>query len=375
MKPATPARETQYKDVPMLHAIIMAGGSGTRFWPKSRRDRPKQLLRLFGDATMLQQTVARIEPLVPSERVVIITGADQADATRAQLPELPPGNIVAEPCPRDTAPCVGLAAWVVRKKDPQGAMIVMPADHVVEPTAAFLATVRTAASVIEDDPTTLVTFGIKPTRPETGYGYIERGELLETRDGIAVNRVVQFREKPDLATAETFLAAGNFAWNSGIFLWKARTILDELRRHRPQLATALARIGDALGTPAERDVIAFEYPRMERAPIDKAVMEKAANVRVLEVRYDWNDVGDWRSLAELLPQDPRGNAIQGDVIAHETTNSIIISDDGGLIATLGLDDIVVVQSGKATLVARRNQLDKLKGLVESLRDKGYGEYL
>jgi mannose-1-phosphate guanylyltransferase len=375
MKPATPARETQYKDVPMLHAIIMAGGSGTRFWPKSRRDRPKQLLRLFGDATMLQQTVARIEPLVPSERVVIITGADQADATRAQLPELPPGNIVAEPCPRDTAPCVGLAAWVVRKKDPQGAMIVMPADHVVEPTAAFLATVRTAASVIEDDPTTLVTFGIKPTRPETGYGYIERGELLETRDGIAVNRVVQFREKPDLATAETFLAAGNFAWNSGIFLWKARTILDELQRHRPQLATALARIGDALGTPAERDVIAFEYPRMERAPIDKAVMEKAANVRVLEVRYDWNDVGDWRSLAELLPQDPRGNAIQGDVIAHETTNSIIISDDGGLIATLGLDDVVVVQSGKATLVARRNQLDKLKGLVESLRDKGYGEYL
>jgi mannose-1-phosphate guanylyltransferase len=375
MKPATPARETQYKDVPMLHAIIMAGGSGTRFWPKSRRDRPKQLLRLFGDATMLQQTVARIEPLVPSERVVIITGADQADATRAQLPELLPGNIVAEPCPRDTAPCVGLAAWVVRKKDPQGAMIVMPADHVVEPTAAFLATVRTAASVIEDDPTTLVTFGIKPTRPETGYGYIERGELLETRDGIAVNRVVQFREKPDLATAETFLAAGNFAWNSGIFLWKARTILDELQRHRPQLATALARIGDALGTPAERDVIAFEYPRMERAPIDKAVMEKAANVRVLEVRYDWNDVGDWRSLAELLPQDPRGNAIQGDVIAHETTNSIIISDDGGLIATLGLDDVVVVQSGKATLVARRNQLDKLKGLVESLRDKGYGEYL
>ena len=359
----------------MLHAMIMAGGSGTRFWPKSRRDRPKQLLRLFGDATMLQQTVARIEPLVPGERVVIVTGANQAEATHAQLPELPPENIVAEPCPRDTAACVGLAAWIVRRKDPLGTMIVMPADHVIEPAAVFLATVQAASSVIENDPTALITFGIKPTRPETGYGYIERGELLETREGIAVNRVVQFREKPDRATAESFVAAGNFAWNSGIFVWKARTILDELERHRPQLAAALTRVGAALGSASEREVIALEYPRMERAPIDKAVMEKAANVLVLEVRYDWNDVGDWRSLADLLPQDPQGNAIQGDVLAHETTNSIIISDDGGLIATLGLDDVVVVQSGKATLVARRSQLDKLKGLVEDLGNKGYGEYL
>jgi mannose-1-phosphate guanylyltransferase len=358
----------------MLHAIIMAGGSGTRFWPKSRRDRPKQLLRLFGERTMLQQTVRRIKPLVPSERIVIVTGADQAAGTREQLPELRPENIIAEPCPRDTAPCVGLAAWIVRKTDPDATMIVMPADHVVEPDSVFLATVRAAAAVIEEDPSTLVTFGIRPTRAETGYGYIERGELLETREGIAVNRVVQFREKPDRETALRFLAAGNFAWNSGIFLWKARTILDELTRHRPELAAALARVGDALGTAAEPDVIAHEYPRMERAPIDKAVMEKAANVRVLEVSYDWNDVGDWRSLAELLPQDEHGNATQGDVIARDTRGSIIISDDGGLIATLGLDDVVVVQSGRATLVARRDQLDKLKGLVESLADKGFVAY-
>jgi mannose-1-phosphate guanylyltransferase len=359
----------------MLHAIIMAGGSGTRFWPKSRRDRPKQLLRLYGDATMLQQTLTRIEPLVPRERVVIVTGADQAQATRALLPDLPSENIVAEPCPRDTAPCVGLAAWIVCQKDPDGTMIVMPADHVIEPAATFLTTVSAAVSVIENDPTALVTFGIRPSRPETGYGYIECGELLETREGIPVHRVVQFREKPDRATAERFLATGKFAWNSGIFLWKARTILDELERHRPQLAAALARVGDALGTLSERDVLAQEYPRMERMPIDKAVMEKASNVRVLEVRYNWNDVGDWRALATLLPHDDQGNATQGDVIAHETTNSIIISDDGGLIATLGLDDVVIVQSGKATLVARRGQLDKLKGLVESLGEKGYGAYL
>ena len=359
----------------MLYAIIMAGGSGTRFWPKSRRNRPKQLLKLFGDETMLQQTVRRIEPLVPRERIVIVTGADQAEETRTQLPDLPAANIVAEPCPRDTAACVGLAAWIVRQANPEATMIVMPADHVVQPTETFLETVRAATLVIQDDPTTLITFGIKPTRPETGYGYIERGELVETRQGVAVHRVVQFREKPDLDTARQFLVAGNFAWNSGIFLWKARTILDELERHRPQLAAALARVGQTVGTPRYEKVIADEYPRMERAPIDKAVMEKAANVRVLEVRYDWNDVGDWRSLADLLPRDPEGNAIQGNVVACQSHNSIIISDDGGLIATLGADDLVIVQSGKATLIARRDQLDKLKGLVESLGDRGYGEYL
>ncbi len=231
----------------MLHAIIMAGGSGTRFWPKSRRDRPKQLLRLTGEATMLQQTVARIEPLVPGDRILIVTGADQAEATRAQLPDLPARNVIAEPCPRDTAPCVGLAAGIVAQKDPAATMIVMPADHVIEPAQAFLATVRAAVSVIDDDPSTLITFGIKPTHPETGYGYIERGPLLETRDGIPVHRVVQFREKPDRDTADRFLAAGNFAWNSGIFVWRAQTILDEILSHRPNLAAGLDPILRAIG--------------------------------------------------------------------------------------------------------------------------------
>ncbi len=232
----------------MLHAVIMAGGSGTRFWPKSRRDRPKQLLRLVGNLTMLQQTVARIEPLVPCERVLIVTGADQAAATRAQLPDLPAANVIAEPCPRDTAPCVGLAAAIVHERDPSATMIVMPADHVIEPADAFRATVRAAVAVIEDDPSALVTFGIKPTHPETGYGYIERGPLLETRDGIPVHRVVQFREKPDRATAEQFLAAGNFVWNSGIFVWRAATIQSELATHRPTLAEGLRPIARAIGT-------------------------------------------------------------------------------------------------------------------------------
>jgi mannose-1-phosphate guanylyltransferase len=359
----------------MLHAVIMAGGSGTRFWPKSRRDSPKQLLRLFGERTMIQQTVARIAPLVPPERTLVVTGADQVAATRAQLPELPRENLVAEPCPRDTAPCVGLAAWIVARRDPEGTMVVMPADHVIEPAEAFHQAVAAAASVIDDYPSTLVTFGIQPTRPEVGYGYIERGSRLETRNGIPVYQVVQFREKPDRETAERFLAAGRFVWNSGIFLWKARTILEELREHRPGLAERLNRIGAALGTEAAFDTLREEYEAMERVPIDRAVLEKARDVRVMEAPYQWNDVGDWRALASLLPRDAAQNATQGDVVARETTNSIIVSDDGGLIATLGLEDLVVIQSGKATLVASKDKLDQLKALVESLGNEGFGAYL
>jgi mannose-1-phosphate guanylyltransferase len=359
----------------MLHAIIMAGGSGTRFWPRSRRDRPKQLLRLAGESTMLQQTAARIAELVPPERTFIITGADQAAATRAQLPGLPARNVVAEPAPRDTAPCVALAAGIVASKDPEGTMIVMPADHVIEPVDAFQTSVRAAVEVVEADPTALVTFGITPNRPETGYGYIERGPLLEDRLGVPVYRVLQFREKPDRPTAELYLAAGNFLWNSGIFVWRAGTILDAIDEHCPALGSAFAPILRALGTPDEPEALAKHFPQLERAPIDKAVMEHAANVRVLEVPYDWNDVGDWRALATLLPSDEAGNAVQGTVVARDTRGSIIVSDDGGLIATLGVDDLVVVHSGKATLVARKDRLDDLKALVESLARAGYGDHL
>jgi mannose-1-phosphate guanylyltransferase len=359
----------------MLYAVIMAGGSGTRFWPKSRRDRPKQLLRLSGDATMLQQTVARIEPLVPRVRILIVTGADQADATRAQLPDLPAGNVIAEPAPRDTAPCIALAAAIVLRRDSQATMIVMPADHVIEPPEAFRTTVQAAVSLVDHDPLALVTFGIKPSRPETGYGYIERGPFLETRGGIPVYEVVQFREKPDRATAQAFQSAGNFVWNAGIFVWRAQTILDEIRAHRPTLAEALEPIFKSIGTPEEAHALACHFPSLERIQIDKAVMERAGRVRVLEVPYRWNDVGDWRALAAVLEHDSAGNAIQGSVVARETTSSIIISDDGGLVATLGVDNLVVVHSGRATLVARKDQLDKLKALVEGLVEAGYGSYL
>ena len=359
----------------MLHAVVMAGGSGTRFWPKSRRNRPKQLLRLAGDSTMLQQSVERITDFVAPAQTWVITGSDQAAAVRAQLPRVPTANVVAEPCPRDTAACVGLAAAIVARVDPDAIMLVMPADHVISPAQRFRATVEAAVAVVEADPTAFVTFGVKPTRPETGYGYIERGEELGSPGGIKLHRVVQFREKPDRATAERFLADGRFAWNAGIFVWRAQAILDALATHRPELAAAIDRVRPALGTPGEAEAIAREYPSMEKIPIDKAVMEKAANVRVLEVVYDWNDVGDWRALRALVAPDPAGNTVQGSTHLVETRDSIIVSDDGGLIATLGVEGLVVVQAGGATLVGRIDQLDRLKALVEGLPGAGHGSYL
>ncbi len=257
----------------MLHAVIMAGGSGTRFWPKSRRNKPKQLLNLYGDATMLQQTVGRIAPLVPPANILVVTGADQADAVRAQLPDVPAANVVSEPCPRDTAPCVGLAAAIVAKKDPDGTMIVMPADHVIRPDEVFRKTVSAAIGVVENDPTAFVTFGVKPTRPETGYGYIERGAQLGSPDGVPLHEVKRFREKPDLATAEEFLASGNFVWNAGIFFWKARAILDALREFRPAIAALL-------------DSIAPRSARRTKPPPSPRIFPRWSACR--SIRPSWN---------------------------------------------------------------------------------------
>jgi mannose-1-phosphate guanylyltransferase len=359
----------------MLHALIMAGGSGTRFWPRSRRHRPKQLIRLFGARSLIQQTLDRVESIIPPERVLVVTGRDQAGAVAEQLPELPPGHIVGEPCPRDTAPCVGLAAARIVAEDPEATMVVLSADHRIEPPAAFCQAVLAAAEEVENDPTAFVVFGIRPTRAETGYGYIERAETLGHRRNLAIDRVVRFKEKPDLETARAYLASGRYLWNAGIFVWKARAVLDAIRAYQPDLAESLDRLAKTFGTPAEADALAVEFPKMPRKPIDRAVMEHHTNVKVIESQYEWSDVGDWRSLAELLPKDDRGNVAEGRTLLVDTSNSVVISDGDHLVATLGLDEVVVIQSGHATLVARKDQLDQLKALVESLGPAGYTDVL
>jgi mannose-1-phosphate guanylyltransferase len=359
----------------MLHAIIMAGGSGTRFWPKSRRHRPKQLLTLSGDRSLIQQTFDRIGPLASADRVRIVTGADQVAAIAEQLPEIPAGNLIAEPAPRDTAACVALAAMCVAHDDPDGVMIVMPADHVIRPESAFVRTIEAALQVIDQEPQSLVTFGIRPTRPETGYGYIEHADELGRHGDVPVYRVAQFREKPDRATAEEFLATGRFSWNSGIFVWKAKTILEELARHRPALFEAMKPIRDALGTPRYEEVLKSVFPTLEKVPIDKAVMEKSAHVRMLEVLFDWNDVGDWRALADLESGDDHSNVVQGAVQLADCSDSIVVNEDGRLIAALGLEGVVIVVSNGVTFVARKDKLDSLKAMVESLKSAGHGDLL
>lgn len=359
----------------MLHAVVMAGGSGTRFWPRSRRQRPKQLLNLFGNRSMLQQTVDRIAPLVPADRVLVITGADQAAGVREQLPEVPAGSVVGEPCPRDTAPCVALAAARVARRDPEGTMIVLSADHLIEPPEVFRRGVEAAVSVVDSDPRAFITFGVRPTRPETGYGYIQQAEKLGEPLGVKVFRAAQFMEKPARKVAEEYLAAGNYVWNAGIFVWRAQAVLDALREYQPELMARLDTIAQAFDTPDEAAVLAREFPLMPRVPIDRAVMERYPKVNVLEVTYNWSDVGDWRSLAELLPRDAEGNTLQGTGQMLRSRDTLVIADDGKPVVTLGVEGLVVIQSGGVTFVAKKSELDHLKGLVEGLDAAGLGSLL
>jgi len=359
----------------MLHAVIMAGGSGTRFWPESRKQSPKQLLKLVGERTMIQQTVGRLGEIAPPERVMIVTNERLVDAIAGQLPELPRESIVGEPCKRDTAPCIGLAAnWCIRE-DEDATMIVMPADHVIQPTGVFQDAMRTAASLIDEQPQRIVTFGIPPTYPAGIFGYIERGEAEASDCPLPVYRVEQFTEKPDLETARQFLEAGRFYWNSGIFVWKARTILEALAKHQPKMFAHLQAIAAAWGKPNFAEVFEREFTAIDGISIDYAVMEHAKDVLVIEAPFEWDDVGSWRSLARLHGTDADGNTIIGKHLGRETTGTIVRTGEDHLVVTLGLDDCIVVHTPDATLVATKEKEEQIRQLVELMEEKGMEEYL
>jgi mannose-1-phosphate guanylyltransferase len=359
----------------MLHAMIMAGGGGTRFWPRSRQRRPKQFLALAGERTLLQQARDRIESAVPPERTWVITGRAHTGETAAQLPELPADHVVGEPCGRDTAPCIGLGAALIARHDPDAVMLVTPADHVIEPVQEFRRAAHVAAQIAEEHPHALVTFGIVPTFPATGYGYIHRGAQLAQRQGVSVFRVRKFKEKPDPQTAERYVSSGEYFWNSGIFVWKAATVLDALRRHRPALHAAVLRIAEAWSGPRREEVLAREYPAMEKVSIDYAVMENAEEVLVVQAPYSWDDVGSWLALERMHPQDADGNTVLSTHCGLDTHNCVIAGEPGRLIATLGVRDLLIVQDGDATLVADRRDEGAVKQLVEELRKRGLERYL
>ena len=355
-----------------MFAVIMAGGQGTRFWPKSRRSKPKQLLNIIGDEAMIKKTVDRLIPIIPNENVYAVINASHFNETKEET-GLSEENIIVEPVGRNTAPCIGLAALHIERKDPEGVMVVLPSDHFIEDEKTFRETLLGAKEVaFQQD--YLVTLGIKPKSPETGFGYIEKGEFLRESGSSKLFKVKRFTEKPDLNTAKAFLDDGNFLWNSGIFIWKASTILDEMKTHIPILYEGLKEIREVMGSEREREVVSSIYTGIEGISIDYGVMEKSSITAVIPSDFGWNDVGSWSSLDELLQKDTNGNIFQGKCLGLETRDTLIHGKDK-LIVTLGLDGLVIVDTEDAVLIARKDRCQDVKKIVERLDQEGMEEYL
>jgi len=357
---------------PDLYAVILAGGGGTRLWPLSRQRQPKHLLSLYNDHTLLAQTYARVRPLIPAEHLVVITVAEHASAARSELPVIPPSNIVIEPEGRGTGPCVGLTAMLIHKLDPHAVMISLHADHAIENEEGFRSVLQAAVSAAQAGH--LVTLGVTPTCPETGYGYIERGERLMQARGHDVYRVQRFTEKPDLSRACSFVESGRYFWNSGIFVWQVSTILGEFRRLRPQLYERLMEIEPALGTPRQAEVMQRVWPMMQSVSIDVGIMEGANDVVVIPADVGWSDVGCWSSVATLLAPDADGNVAEGEHVALDCQDTYIHSS-GRLVAGLGLRGMVIVETADAVLVCPKERAQEVKKLVEKLKKEGREQYL
>ena len=371
-----------------LYAVIMAGGVGSRFWPRSRRATPKQFLDVFGDASLIQNTFARLQPLVDAERTLVVTNADYAEITQQHLPALPAGNILGEPVARNTAPCIALAAAKLLAQDPDATMVVLPADHLIANVARFHAVLEAAIEAAQptgDGHGPLVTIGIRPTHPETGYGYVQYdlegdgkpGEALDLEgyDSPRAYPVLTFAEKPDVKTAERFLDAGDFLWNSGMFVWRADAILAAFERYLPKVHRLFAPLVDVMGTDGETAAIEDAYERSPKISIDYGILEQADRVLVVPGAFGWSDVGDWRAVHELADKDDAGNRAEGNVILHDTARSFARANDGRLLVLVGMEDTVVVDTGDAVLVCHREQAQKVKDVVDFLGVHGMEEYV
>jgi mannose-1-phosphate guanylyltransferase len=347
-----------------IYALILAGGSGERFWPLSRRALPKQLLRLVSENALVEDAVARVADWIPRERILVLTNIDQEKAVRALLKDMSPENIVAEPVKRDTAAAMALGTGWVAIRDHAATMIVLPADHVIADGNAFKETMMLAVSAAEETGS-LVAVGIKPTWACPGFGYIEQGEAVKLKSGPkdAVRRVVRFREKPNVDLAEAFLRKGNFRWNAGMFVWSVPTVLSEFNRHTPELAHFISQIR----APGKFEkVLRDSFSKLPRVSFDYAIMEKADRVLVVEAGFDWDDVGSWTAVAKYLQNDEHDNASHGAVTAVDSTNNIIFDQTGTSIALLGVHNLVVVRTEDAVLVCHRHQVEKIKDLISKL---------
>lgn len=348
----------------MNYAVIMAGGAGTRFWPKSRISRPKQFLSLFGKETMLQKTIGRLEGFIDPEQVMVITNESYLPIVSAQAPELSKDHIIGEKVARNTAPCVAAAAALLYKKDPDAVMIVLPADHEIGKPAAFVQTLKTAVEAAKTHHS-LVTIGIQPDRPETGYGYIQRGNdpLIDGAD--AVYPVLKFEEKPNLERAQKFLQSGDYYWNGGIFVWKVSVIVDSFKKYMPDIYNLMT---DLMESDAGGDRIDEFYRACPSISVDYAIMEKAENVQVVPGNFDWNDVGSWKAVHDLSDKDENQNA-KGDANAlfHHTSNSFIHSESNKLITLVGVDHLAVVETEDSIMVIHLDKAQEVKEVYDKIK--------
>jgi mannose-1-phosphate guanylyltransferase len=358
------------------YAVIMAGGGGTRLWPVSRRNRPKQLLPLLGQETLFQSTVARLNDLFPPERILVVTVKEQAGEMRAQVASIPEENYLIEPAPRGTASVVGLAAAVLKERDPEAVMAVLPSDHFIRNRDLFHYLLRAAFEVAEHK--YLVTLGITPSYPSSAYGYIQQGEPLDNKFKYPVYKVKRFKEKPDEKTAQEFLRSGDHSWNSGMFIWRADMILAEIEKQMPALFAALKQIVAAWDTPHRDEAFRSNWMNLKSETIDYAVMENAQNVAVLPASgLGWNDVGSWDALFDVLFPDMNGNVSNGSQhLAIETHNTLVYGNNHErLIVTIGLDDTVIVDADDTLLVCKTDQAQKVREVVEHLKKHRQEKYL
>jgi mannose-1-phosphate guanylyltransferase len=361
-----------------LYAAIMAGGGGTRLWPLSRHGKPKQSLRLIGERTLFQMAVERLDPVIPVERTLILTIREQAKQLQDQIPELEWKNFILEPEPKGTASVIGLAAIYLRRRDPQAVMACLTADHYIPGVASFQKLLKAAYDIAQQG--YLITLGVSPTRPDTGYGYIHRGEQLFQTDIHPSYRVLTFTEKPDLQTAEEYLSTGEYFWNSGMFIWHVDQILDEIRLQLPELFESLTKIEASIGTTDELAVTEKIWAGLENVTVDYGVMEGAQRVVMLPADdLGWVDVGDWSRLFDILPHDNMDNVIQAELVSLIDSKGLLIYQDINrsekLIAGLGIEDLVIIDTGDVLFVCPRSRAPQLKKLVDSLRGSDLERYL
>ncbi|MBI3872618.1 MAG: NTP transferase domain-containing protein [candidate division Zixibacteria bacterium] len=355
--------------------MILAGGVGERFWPLSRRKRPKQLLPILGGKTLLEATIDRIEPDFPPERTWIVTGQEIAGAVREKVGQLPSGNIFSEPRGNNTCLAIGLAAIELSSRDTDATLVVLSADHAIEPASTLRRVLREGVRLAQSDDH-LITIGITPTRAETGYGYIELGPNFATSDGLSSYQVEAFREKPDRTTAQDYYFDHRHLWNAGIFVWTAKSLLAAIEKYRPGVYKPLKTYQKAIGTPSQSQALVELYETAESVSIDVAVLEKADNVIVIKADLAWDDVGSWLSLGRLQKANDDSNVLVGPTVALDSFDSTVYNDTDELVCTFGISDLILVRTGKATLLVHKSRVDDMKALMEKLKsDERWQEYL